>query len=109
ASAQSRARFVDAIRARPIDIDSLAAFRHFDYGFVYYWRRAVPVAADLSPTASAPRYLVVPESDWNPLHPARPPGYEPIPALYNRTDHRARLTVVQRVGGEELAGKEVEP
>jgi 4-amino-4-deoxy-L-arabinose transferase-like glycosyltransferase len=110
ASAQSRARFVDAVRARPIDVDNLAAFRHFDYGFVYYWRRPVAVAADLSLTASAPRYLVVAESEWNRVDAGRRADYEPIPALgSNRTDHRARLIVVQRVGGEELAGKGAEP
>jgi hypothetical protein len=106
ARTETRARFVDAVRERPIDVAGLSAFRHFDYGFVFYWRRPVPVESELTPLATAPRYLVVSEAEWDRVPPERRATYEPIPGLASgRAGHRARLAIVQRVGGPASGGE----
>ncbi len=63
ASAQTRQHFVARIKALLPAPDDVAAYRHFDYGTIYYWGESMPVYRDPL-TSDGPPYLLMSESQW---------------------------------------------
>lgn len=103
ARAETRQRFVSELRRRPIEAGALQAYRHFDYGFVFYWGRNVLVYdGPLSP--QAPPYLVMSESEWGRRENPGRELYERIANLESgRAGNLGHLVVAHRVvaAGEE--------
>jgi 4-amino-4-deoxy-L-arabinose transferase-like glycosyltransferase len=101
ASEQTRRGFAAAVKARVGDPRDLYAYRHFDYGFVYYWGAPIPVY-EQPLTPNAPPFLVMSESEWNRLPLAQRGLYERVSNLESgRAGNLGRLVLAHRVAEVE--------
>jgi hypothetical protein len=94
---ETRKPYADTVREIVRDSKELSAYRGFDYGFVFYWGRRLPVY-NKSLTAEGPEYLLVNETDWANLDPVQRVIYELVPAgSSGRSSNVGRLLLVRRV------------
>jgi 4-amino-4-deoxy-L-arabinose transferase-like glycosyltransferase len=104
ASEQTRRHFAEAVKRRVGDPRDLSAFRHFDYGFVYYWGAPIPVY-EQPLTPGAPPFLVMSESEWSRLPLAQRALYERVANLESgRAGNLGRLVLARRVTEEDRRG-----
>lgn len=97
AANRSRQPFVARVREIVGDSDAFASYRHFDYGFVFYWGRPVPVWTWRS-GEPLPEYVVMSEDDWQTLPADRRAAYEPTPGLKStKQGNMGRLLLLRRV------------
>jgi 4-amino-4-deoxy-L-arabinose transferase-like glycosyltransferase len=96
---QTRQRFAEAVKARADDPADVFAYRHFDYGVVYYWGAPMPVY-DGPLAGDAPRLLVMGEGDWKRLPATSRRLYERVAGLESgRSGNLGRLVLARRVAG----------
>lgn len=97
ARANTRRTFVEAIKRSYGDSVDLHAYRGFDYGFVYYWGRNVPVYRDpLSP--AGPERVVVSADVWQRASQKERESYRPVPLLRaERGGNVGALMLAERV------------
>jgi hypothetical protein len=94
---ETRKPYAETVREIVGDPRNLSAYRSFDYGFVFYWGRRLPVY-DRSLTAKAPEYLLANETDWANIDPVQRARYEPVPAgSSNPSSNVGRLFLVRRI------------
>lgn len=97
AAQRSRGPFVARVREVVGDSKSFASYRHFDYGFVFYWGRPVPVWR-WHPDEPLPEYVLMSEDDWHHLAPERRTAYEAVPDLKSsKQGNMGRLLLLRRV------------
>jgi 4-amino-4-deoxy-L-arabinose transferase-like glycosyltransferase len=106
---ETRKPYAETVREIVGDADRLSAYRDFDYGFVFYWGRHLPVY-DKSLTAKAPEYLLTNQTDWGDVDPVQRARYEPVPAgRSNPSANVGRLFLIRRVLREAAADSDGTP
>jgi 4-amino-4-deoxy-L-arabinose transferase-like glycosyltransferase len=106
AGEQTRRRFAEAVKARVGDAAAVFAYRHFDYGLVYYW--GTPMAVYEEPLAAdGPPFLVLSESDWSRLPPAARHLYERVTGIESgRSGNLGHLVLARRVADGAASASE---
>lgn len=94
---KTRRNYVATVRAMVPTPDRLCAYRNFDYGFVFYWGRHLPICGE-SRVAQDALYLLVKEGTWEQIKPIERASHEVIPAgSSGRSGNVGRLLLVRRV------------
>ena len=99
ATTTTRGPFVDTVRRIAGPDGRLAAYRSFDYGFVYYWGSNVAVQ-DEPLSASSPPLLIADDTQWARATAAERRLFERVPFIESpRGSNTGRLIVLQRRAG----------
>jgi len=99
---KTRKQYAERVREIVSDPARVAAYDDFDYGFVFYWGRHVPVYRG-SLSARAPEYLLIKDTAWNRLEPSERAHYEIVPeGASGRSGNVGRLLLVRRLPAEPV-------